>query len=409
MKQISLIPLDLAIEKIVANVKPLKQTEMVSIFDANNRILAQDILATQNMPSFTNSAMDGYALRIKDIKNSLKIIAEIRAGDKPFSAKPAQNEAVKIMTGAIVPSAFDTVVPFEEALEKNNILKVEKEFKKGANIRQMGEEYKLSDVLLTKGTRLEMAQIATIAAQGISVVCVYAKPKIACISSGNELVEPWNVAQNHQIYNSNSIAIYTFLKSLNTLPSYINIAKDDKKSMEKTAKSLLKNFDMVIASGGVSVGNADFTQEAFSNAGLDIVFHGIATKPGKHGIFGTSKGAIFFGLPGNPLSSAAMMILLVKIAVLKLSGACEFYPSYSMAKLTQDLKFRGEKSHIIFGNLQNGEFTAHENYKYSSAMISAFAKSNAFLVTSKDKNAIKAGDLVKVISHSSKTMTNFFS
>ena len=415
MKKIKLAPLEEALDKVLAHIEPVKLSEYVSIFDARGRILAQDLIVQKELPCFDNSAMDGYGVLLCDAGKEVSVSAEFFAGDAPLGAVLESGKAFKIMTGAVVESGVEAVVPFEDVkAQKNGKILLPPDIKKGANIRKRGEEFTRGAGLLAKGSVLDAAKIALIASQGLSVVPVFARPRVAVVSSGNEIKEPWQNAAAHQIFNSNSIAVYTFLKDLGLDPVYIPSLPDDKKQIEKVAKKLLAAFDFVLEFGGVSVGEADFTIDSFERAGLDVVLHGVLTKPGKHGVFGTSgkTGAYFMGMPGNPLSSMAMYLLLAKPAILKLMGAAAYHHNFSYARVKEDFAFGGKRANVIFGTLSAGEFAPYKGYKYSSGMISPLALSNAFIVSKEGTNGFKKGDLVKVFSsrdHQTSDFVDFFS
>ncbi len=400
MKHIELTEFEIALEKVLHHTTPITTTEFVSIFEANTRVLAQDLFCQKPLPSFDNSAMDGYAVLRSDAGKRVKIADTSFAGDHLSELQVTQGVCHKIMTGAIVPTGADAIVPFEDAqvISPTEIMLPTK-IKKSAHIRFLGEETHIKDRLLTQGTYLRAAELALLASQGVSSVKVFSKPKVAVISSGNELVEPWDQAKPHQIYNSNSIGIFSFLQTLGAKPTYIGALPDDKEVLKDSVEKLT-HFDLVVSSGGVSVGEADYTAEIFEEAGLEIIIHGINTKPGKHGMFGKMGTTYVLGLPGNPLSSMSMFLTFVAPLFSKLSGRESFYPNYLYARVKEEFSIKANKSHIIHGTVKNGEFQAFNNYKYSSGMLTPLTQSNSYIVTNKECRGFKKGEWVKVILHS---------
>ncbi|MCV6608631.1 MAG: molybdopterin molybdotransferase MoeA, partial [Campylobacterales bacterium] len=359
---------------------------------------------------FDNSAMDGYAVKIPDRGKTIKFHETIFAGDNPKDLQVIEGMCHKIMTGAMTPKGCEAVVPFEkvEIIDKNTI-KLPDKIKKNGNIRFQGEEIDKKDLIIEKGTLLGAGEIAILASQGISSVKVYKKLKVAVMSSGDEIKEPWDNSEDYQIYNSNSIGIYTFLKELGCEPSYIGALPDDKEKLQNAVRNL-KGYDLIVTSGGVSVGEADYTKEVFENQGMKTVIHGIEIKPGKHGMFGFLDKTVMIGLPGNPLSSMSMFLTFVSPIAGKLSGRNAYYPNTARAKIVKDFSFNGNRANVIFGTLSDGKFQATDDYKYSSGMLSPLLNSNCFIIANKGVTSFKKGDKVKVImpySFNSKTNLDF--
>ena len=308
-----------ALELCLKNVKPINTTENIFINEALNRVLAEDIIAKRDAPVFTNSAMDGFAFKHSNIKK-LKVIKTIYAGDKYEDFEIKEDECVRIMTGAKVPSTLDTVIPIEKCEEVNKDYIVIADIKKGANIRVKGEEIKKGEVLIKKGEIITPNIIAMLASQGIVNIAVYRKLKIAILSTGNELKEPWEEAGDDEIYNTNSYAIAAILKKFGFNFDIIGVIPD---SLEKTIEYIkeLKTYDVIITSGGISFGDADFLYEAYIKNGLKALFHGIMVKPGRPTMAGIMDNTFVFAMPGNPLSAYINTFCLIIPTLKKLNGA----------------------------------------------------------------------------------------
>lgn len=386
-----------AIRLALDAVAPQGKSEMVSLFDADGRILAQPVLCQKPLPAFHNSAMDGYAVKRADAGKTVPFDQTIFAGDNPEGLRVTDGMCHKIMTGAMVPAGADAVVPFEDAevLEGNKILLPEK-IKENANIRFRGEESDLNDVLLEPGTLLSPGMVALIASQGITAVPVMKKLSVGVFSTGNELAEPWDAAADHQIYNSNSLSIYASVKALGCDATYLGVLPDDMEKLEREIEKL-GGYDVIFTSGGVSVGEADFTEKAFTNAGMKTLVHGIAVKPGKHGLFGLLGDTLVFGLPGNPLSALTTLMTFCAPVIAKRQGRSAYAPTVALAKNKNPFAFKGRRANIILGSLDNGAFTATRNYKYGSGMLAPVAESDCFIIAPKGVEEFKKGDLVKVV------------
>ncbi len=397
MKKISLAPMEEALERSLKEITPLLKQEYVSIFECHNRVLAEEIICCKPLPGFDNSAMDGYAVKRDDAGKTVKIDKTIFAGDDTSAMSVSKGMCHKIMTGAMLPKGCDGIVPFEDAVASDeNTVTLPEKIKNNANIRFKGEEINKGELFLAKGTLLNPGAIAVLASQGISTVKVYKQLNVAVMSSGNEIKEPWQSAAEYQIYNSNSIGIYSFLKELGCNPSYIGALPDDKEKLKNAVRDL-KNYDLIVTSGGVSVGEADFTKEVFESEGMKTIVHGIEIKPGKHGMFGFLDKTVMIGLPGNPLSSMSMFLTFVAPIVGKLSGRKNYYPNTATVKIKRDFTFKGNRANIIFGRVEDGEFEAIDDYKYGSGMLTPLLKSNCFIMAQKGVDGFKKGDKVKVI------------
>ena len=306
--------LELAQNLILEKAKFDGYGEFASLERATGKILAGDVVAVKNLPSFDNSALDGYALKFDDFNEPLSIVATVLAGDTTqISLK--KGECVKIMTGAKMPANTDTIVPFEDAVLEDGKLSPQSKIKKFNAVRYKGEEVKAGEILLKKGEILTPAKVMMLAAQGIYCVCVAREPKIGIFSSGDEVVEPWQNAGQGQIYNANAAGIASLLQSFGFASSYAGIVKDDLDSTTHAIRTA--EFDVIITSGGASKGEADFMKTALLNLGFSELFDGVNIRPGRPSKVFIKDKKIVFILPGNPMAAFLMSFLLV---VLFLNG-----------------------------------------------------------------------------------------
>lgn len=383
--------LELAQNLILEKAKFDGYGEFASLERATGKILAQDVVAVKNLPSFDNAAMDGYALKFDDFNEPLSVAATVLAGDEAEIALK-KGECVKIMTGAKMPTNADTVVPFEDAILQDSKLSPQSKVKKFNALRYKGEEVKAGEILLKKGEILTPARVMMLAAQGIYCVCVERELKIGIFSSGDEVVEPWQNASEEQIYNANGAGIASLLQSFGFASSYAGIIKDD---LESTTHALeAAEFDVIITSGGASKGEADFMKTALLNLGFSELFDGVNIRPGRPSKAFIKDKKIVFILPGNPMAAFLMCFLLV-VPFLKGAQLEKFD-----AALNQDVKIKSGRQNIVLGSFLGGKFSVTDNNKFGSGMITPLIKSNAVLVTSESLGELKAGEIVKILKFS---------
>ena len=377
-----------------ANVK--SQVHIVSLTDALGRILAEDIIVRKNLPSFDNSAMDGFAYKYDEADNTLHVKRTIFAGDIP-TASLLPGECYRIMTGAQLPNDVDTVAPIEkcENVTEKSVY-ISQQIKKGSNFRKKGEEVRVGEVLLSVGEILSAADIALLSAQGIMAVKVIEKPRIAIIATGNEIKEPWEDANEDEIYNANAFGIKALLESFGFGATYIGAIPDDLEQTKQFIKNL-KNFDVVITTGGISKGDADFLYEAFVENGLENIFHGVRVKPGHPVMMGTMGNTFVMAMPGNPLTTMLTVHAFSLPVLYKISGAKKVFHTFGYARFSQDLKFKSGRVNMVIGELENGVVSPINNNKIGSGMLTPLSKSNVVIYFDENISKVKEGDLVKVI------------
>lgn len=367
-------------------------TERVSFTDSLGRILAEDVVSDIEMPPFDKSAMDGYACRSEDVTNPLEIIEVIPAGKTP-EKKIGKNQCANIMTGAPIPKGADRVVQVEVVEVDGNIVKVV-EIPKKTNISYQGEDVKVGTKVLEKGIKIEAAHIAVFAAVGYTDVLVFQQPKVGIISTGDELVEPQNKPSVSQIRNSNGYQLIGQVKACGAIPNYYGIAEDTPEdTFDKVSKALSEN-DIVLLTGGVSMGSFDFVPQVLEKAGVKIEFDAIAVKPGKPTTFGKAGKKFCFGLPGNPVSSYMQFDLLVKPLIYRLMGQ-EYNPVDIKMPMGIDYKRRDTSRRSYFPIIVDKGEVFPVNY-HGSAHIHALSSAHGIVYIEKGKDLIKKGEMVHV-------------
>lgn len=364
----------------------------IPLFQAFGKILAQDVQVVRNLPAFSNSAMDGYA--ISDLHPSYTLQGTILAGDQD-SPTLLPKHCLKIMTGAKIPSNTLAILPFEQTQTLNDQVIPLQPIKTHQHIRFCGEDYQKGDLLLQAKKRLDFAALSLLASQGINEIDVYQDLKIAIFASGNELKEPWEEAQEHQIYNTNAITYHAILQEFGFIGEYQGILPDNKDAINQRIKSF-RNYDVILTSGGVSVGEADFFEEVLRNNGAEILFHGIHLKPGHPTLFAKLDQTFIFALPGNPLSGAINLLALVIPTLKKLSQNCHYQTLHLQAKLKQDLTLKGKRSQMILGYFDGEYFSPFKKGQYGSASLLALQKSNAIAVCDENQLHLKQDEKIKI-------------
>ena len=379
-------------------------TEMISIGEAIGRIIAKDVVCVKNLPSFNNSAMDGFAVKFEDAGKVLSINKTIFAGDKGEKVKESllKNECYKIMTGAKVPSDVDTIVPIENCFDvTEKTVKIPSDIKKGANLRLKGEEQKEGNVLFRKGEEINSSHITLLASQGLVMIEVFRKISIAVLSTGNEIKEPWERADEEEIYNCNSFALISQLKEKGFDATYCGVIPDNLEDSKNYIKNL-KNYDVIITSGGISMGDADFVGEAFLQNGLQTAFHGVNIKPGRPIMMGKMQNIVVICLPGNPLTAMVNIYLFALPMLKKLQGETSINHGFIKAINQKEFKTKAGRVNVVLGKVQNGEFFVTRDNKYGSGMITVLYESNSILVTNEQTSNINQNQEIKLLEFNGK-------
>ncbi|CAM1344274.1 molybdopterin molybdotransferase MoeA [Tenacibaculum amylolyticum] len=375
-----------AIQHIENYCKPNK-TVQKSIQKVRNRILAEDVISPINMPPFKQSSMDGYAFRYSDT-SVYTIVGEVQAGSATnFQLK--EGEAVRIFTGARVPNDADTVVIQEHTSTDGKELTIEKLPKMYSNVRPLGEQIEIGAIALKKGILLNEAAIGFLAGLGITEVLVYKKPSVSILVTGNELKQVGEPLEEGQVYDSNSITLELALRQLGIKKVTIDKVEDTLKATKKAVQKHLKKSDIVLISGGISVGDYDFVKESLEANGVSEVFYKVNQKPGKPLWFGHKDQQIVFALPGNPASSLSCFYVYV-LPILKAKlGHTNYHLPRIQAKASDSIKNIHGKTLFLKGSVIEGEATQLRGQ--ASSMLKSFAVSNALLVVPEEVNTIEKG------------------
>jgi len=405
-----LIPLNDALTSIEKQTEQIGQTESVELIDALDRIAATDIKANINVPPHRNSAMDGYALHIEDIlgKNQppiLAIVGEALAGH-PYEGLVGNGECVRIMTGGILPDNCNIVVMQENTSVSNGEVTIANTFtpKIEDNIRGLGEDIREGEIILTKGKRLSPADIGLLASVGVNTLEVFKKLRVALLATGDELTPPSQTLEKGAIYESNRFVLGAMLARLNIDIIDFGIIPDDPEHIKNALLKARESCDAVITSGGVSVGDSDFTREVFEDIG-DLNFYKLAMKPGKPFTFGKLNNTPFFGLPGNPVSSAVTFHQLVIPALRKLSGEGFIQAKSLRAIAKQAIRKRPGRTDFQRGLLETNQDGQNLHYsvkalkKQNSGILSSLTQANCFIKIEAERGDIAAGEVVEVIPY----------
>lgn len=398
-------------------VQPLEQTEIVDILDATGRILAQTITSQLDFPHWDNSAMDGYAVRYLDVQACsaenpaiLEIIEEISAGYQPqFSLQPGQ--ASRIFTGACLPTGADTVVMQEVTRREGSRVLILEAPKPQAFVRHRASYYQAGTALLMPGIRLNAPEIAVLAVAGCQKLAVFRRPRVAILSTGDELVSIEQPLQPGQIVDSNQYALAAFVRQRGGIPQLLGIVPDQPEALKAAITEAISNSDMVLSTGGVSVGDYDYVDQILAQLGAQIQIRSVAVKPGKPLTVATfsavpeglNRPVLYFGLPGNPVSALVSCWRFVQPALSKLSGlpSSVWEPMFVKARSRYDLRANGRLETYHWGQLSldatgNYEFHLAGGTQNSGNLIN-LAETTGLAVVPVGATLISAGEFVQVL------------
>jgi molybdopterin molybdotransferase len=377
-------------------------TEKLFITNAIGKVISKDIIANHNSPEFPTSAMDGYAIKFEDIKNKhIKIIAKNPAGSI-IEAEVTSNTCIKTFTGSLIPKGSDTLVPIENVEIFQDTIKIIKTVPFGFAVRNIGENYKKNEVLIKKGTVIGFAEIGVLASLNISQVEVVCNPTIAIASTGSEILDLGEIQTNDsQIRSSNHLTLESLFKSNGANIIQMGIVKDDIDSITNLLETALLKADVIITTGGVSVGDYDFVQDVIKDKlKADVLFHGVNIKPGMHLLAAIKDGKIIIALPGFAYSSTVCAILYVLPLIFKFRNSNESLPIVK-AVINQDFPKKMDKTIFTACNVEYKEGKYHINFdgkkEGTSAILTNMLESPALLIQKDDSQSIKAGDLVDIL------------
>jgi len=386
------VTIEEALDYIYKNAVP-RSLKIVPLEEALGYVLAEDITASHDLPPYDNSAMDGYAVKIWDAGKEVKSEHTIFAGDD-HKESLCKGSAIKIMTGAKVPEGCEAIVPIEDVTLTDGGIRLPNDIKHSRHIRFRGEDIKSGLTILNKGQKVHAHHITLLASQGISHIKVHKRPKVAIFASGNELKMHFESVEAYQLYNTNSPTFFARAQELGCEVDFIGTARDSLEDIREHIKSALES-DLIITSGGVSVGDADFTKEAFGEFGYEIFFDKVEIKPGKPTTFGRIKNTLVLNLPGNPLAAALNFELFAQSIILALSGNDEKYITPIETTAASECIIKGGRRTLIPGHFDGTEFTPYD--KFSPGMITPLSLSNAYIIVGENCGVIKKGSRIKVI------------
>ncbi|CDH19667.1 molybdopterin biosynthesis protein, molybdenum incorporation step [Xenorhabdus bovienii str. kraussei Quebec] len=396
----SLISLEQALEKLLVQAVTLTQTEIISLTQSAGRITATDIISPINVPPFDNSAMDGYAVRLADLNGNqaLPIAGKAFAG-APFQGEWPAGSCIRIMTGAPIPAGADAVIMQEQVEVTESGIRFSYPAQQGQNIRTIGEDIAQNAVVLPKGTKLSTAQLPVIASLGIAKVKVIRRLKVAIFSTGDELQAIGEPLQAGQIYDTNRFAVRLMLEKLDCEVIDLGVIPDNPDALRDAFAEADKQVDLVISSGGASVGEADYTKPILEEVGK-INFWKLAIKPGKPFAFGKLENAWFCGLPGNPVSAVLTFYQLVQPLIARLSGFTAWQPPMRLnAKAITPLKKSPGRLDFQRGTAsinEHGELEVQTTGHQGSHIFSSYSLGNCFIVLERERGHITAGETVQI-------------
>lgn len=381
-----------ALDIIYTNCTPVS-TEIIPIEMTLGRIMAEDSIATFDLPRFDNSAMDGYAVKCIDADTTVTSNEVIYAGDNPeMTLQP--KTAIKIMTGAPIPDGCEAIIPIENVTVEGDQVTLPATIDKDAHIRRAGEDVKSGTVYLHKGEKVTAYSIALLASQGVTHLTVYRKIKVAVFGTGDELRPHFEKIEPHQLYNSNTPMFLARAKELGCDVRYIPSSGDTIGSLESSITSAL-DADIIITSGGVSMGDRDFTKEAFGNLGMKLYFDKVDIKPGKPTAFGKIGSTAIINLPGNPLASMVNYEIFIRAVIHKMSGINAFYHSTMVTTMREDSRLRKGKYSVRLGSFDGKTFIPLK--QQLPGMVSPMQKADAMIITTPDVDFLPEGMKVKMI------------
>jgi molybdopterin molybdotransferase len=397
-----MISFEEALDKILSRIQPLG-FEKIPLLESLGRVIGEDIYAKRDIPPLDNSAMDGYALKFEDVRESskdhpvrLEVIEDLPAG---FVSKKTigKGQAIRIMTGAPIPKGADTVIPVEETKKGNGFTLILKGASLGENIRRSGEDVKKGERVISKGDLIRPAEVGMLASVGRSSVLVYQKPLVAILCTGDELVDVDENVEESKIISSNSYTLAAQVKDCGAVPVQLGIARDRKEEIREKLRQGTR-ADVLISSAGVSVGDYDFAKDALGDLGMEMTFWQISMKPGKPLAFGTIQGKPVFGLPGNPVSSMISFEEFVRPSLLKMMGHRDVLRPVVEAVLKEEIRKTTGRRHFIraFVSFKEGSYFATTTGDQGSGILMSMLKANGLIMIPEAQEIARVGDKVRV-------------
>lgn len=369
-----------------------KRIVQLSLLEARNHVLAETVFSPINMPPFRQATMDGFAVCLHEFLQYV-IIGEVKAGDF-FTNDLKSGQAVKIFTGAAVPDSAQAVIQIEKVTVSNCNLQLEENIKPETNIRQLGAQIIKDAIAIEKGTVLNPAAIGFLAGLGFTKVKVYQKPRIAIIVTGNELITAGEILTNGKVYESNAIMLQTVLNNTNFDKVSINKVNDDFENTKNTLEKAINENDVVLVSGGISVGDYDFVSKALESLKVETLFYKVNQKPGKPLFAGKQNDKIIFGLPGNPAASLTCFYVYVLPTLQRFSGYSSFYGSQLKKNLAHDYDVSNPRCQFLKALIVADEVTilSHQD----SGMLNSFSLANVLVYLPNGNYQVVKGEKVIV-------------
>ncbi len=377
------------------------KTKKLYLVDALGYVLAEDIIADHNSPEFPTSAMDGYAINHEDMTLGRLKVGSINPAGSALIEKVIGGTCIKTFTGSLMPHGADTLIPIENVEVEGDEIVIKEEVPQGFSVREVGENYAKGKLLIPKGTKIDFPQIGVMASLNIVTPLVYEKPTVAILSTGSELLELGETQTNDaQIRSSNNYILEAIVKKYDGLPMQLGCIKDDKASITKAVSDALEKSDIVVTTGGVSVGDFDFVKDVIRELGCDVIFKGVRVKPGQHIMVARKGDKFIIGLPGFAYSSTVIALLYVVPLIEKFQeGKCSLRKV--KAKLKEPFVKRAKKAEFTACNisLMQGEYYVDFKDKKvgSSAILTNMLGNVALLVTSEEDTSKTVGDEVSVL------------
>ncbi|MBL4652892.1 MAG: molybdopterin molybdotransferase MoeA [Flavobacteriales bacterium] len=385
-----MVSVEEAIRLVKTNL-PDRVTEIVQLVNALNYLLAEDVVAKINMPPFNQSSMDGYAVNYSEKIETYALVGEIAAGDSGEEFNVKVGESVRIFTGAIVPKGANTVVQQEIVNSIGKEISFTQPIKVGSNIRPLGEQTKTGQVALKKGEQITPAAVGFLAGLGITEVVVYKKPTLAVLVTGNELVKSGEPLPKGKIYESNAIMLKSGIEHSGYDCAEIGRAEDTFQATKLAIEKLLRSTDVLLVSGGISVGDYDFVGKALIEIGVKQIFYKVKQKPGKPLFFGTYQNKLIFALPGNPAAALSCFYVYVYQALAILSGKNDGLPTRQFTLKNAYAK-KGDRAQFLKAKIDENQVEILEGQ--SSAMLHTFALADALVYVSETDNELEEGETV---------------
>ncbi|MCA1959813.1 MAG: molybdopterin molybdotransferase MoeA [Desulfomonile sp.] len=382
---------------------PVLGTERIHILEALGRVLAQDVTSSRNVPMCKNSAMDGYACRHEDLVGTtlqtparLRLVGESPAG-KPYRETVGAGEAVRITTGGVIPPGADTVVMVENTELQDQFVAIFAAPPKGAHIRDAGEDVKAGELVLSQGTVVRPPEVGMLATLGHAYVHVFQRPIVAILSTGDELVDLDEPLTEGKVVCSNSYSLAAQVTECGGIPISLGMCSDDGEEQQQRLYQGLR-ADVIVTSGGVSVGKYDLVQDSLSQVGVNVKFWKVAMKPGKPLVFGTIGNKPVFGLPGNPTSAMTSFEQFVRPALLKMMGHTRLFRPTMEAVLAEDVPSEPGRLHLVRCALfeENGQTMARSTGTQSSGALRSMVLADGLMIVPPVEGGFSRGAKVKV-------------